>query len=144
MTSKIDVLRAVINAWGERQDIDEVISHLTDDCVWHYSAVTQPPKIGHQGAREFLDAFKARVKNPRWRIFAYAENEDSLFVEGVDEFDTADGNKVQVPYAGVLDFRGDKISGWRDYFDRSVADMTGRGEALPAFAAKLIERERVA
>ncbi|MCG8442784.1 MAG: nuclear transport factor 2 family protein [Caulobacterales bacterium] len=144
MTSKIEVLRSVIAAWRDRQDIDAVISHLTEDCVWHYSAVTAPPKVGHEGARAFLTAFRERVRNPRWRIFAYAENDDALFIEGVDEFDTPDGNVVQVPYMGVLEFRGDKICRWRDYFDRGVADRGAKGEALPDHAAALLDRAEVA
>ncbi|TGY92951.1 nuclear transport factor 2 family protein [Marinicauda pacifica] len=91
MSRKTDIVQAVIDAWCTRQDIDTVLSHLSEDMVWHHSAVTAPPKAGKAGAREFLTAYKAKVRNPNWRMFKIAESEDALFVEGVDEFDTADG-----------------------------------------------------
>ncbi|MEL6364446.1 MAG: nuclear transport factor 2 family protein [Pseudomonadota bacterium] len=144
MTARIDLFRAVIETWRDTQDVDAVLSKMTDDVVWHYSAATKAPKIGKDGAREFLDSFKENVRNPRWRIFEYAENGDTLFVEGVDEFDTPDGKTVVIPYAGVIEFRGDLICGWRDYFDRKIADAGARGEALPDYAAALADRQAVA
>lgn len=136
MSRKKAVLQAVIDAWCERQDIDEVLSHMTDDIVWHFSAVSVPPKTGKSGAREFLTAFKARVSSPAWRIFRIAETEDALFVEGADAFDAPDGRHVVVPYMGILEFDGDRICAWRDYFDRGTAD----GGALPDHARALVDR----
>ncbi|WP_440958665.1 nuclear transport factor 2 family protein [Oceanicaulis sp. LC35] len=136
MSSKQAVLQAVIDAWCERQDIDAVLAHMTDDIVWHYSAISQPPKTGKAGAREFLTAFKEKVRNPAWRIFRLAESEDALFVEGADVFETADGRRVEVPYMGILEFEGDLICAWRDYFDRASAD----GGALPDHARDLTQR----
>lgn len=140
MRTKIETLQRVIDAWSSRQDIDEVLSYLTEDVVWHYSAVTLPPKIGHKGAREFLDAYKSRVRNPRWRIFRTAEAGNALFVEGADAFDTPDGHTVTIPYMGILEFEGERISAWRDYFDRGIADRGARGEGLPDHALELIDR----
>lgn len=141
MKSKTEVLSEVIKVWSERQDIDAVLEHLTEDVEWHFSAVTQPPKIGHKGAREFLTSFKERVRNPRWRIFRTAESGDILMVEGADEFETPDGTRVVIPYMGALEFRGEKICAWRDYFDRGVADRAVKGEPLPDYAQKLVDRE---
>lgn len=141
MTEKIDVLKSVIKHWSERQDIDAVLEHLSDDLVWHFSAVTQPPVHGKAGARQFLEGFKKRVANPRWRIFRYAETDTALFVEGVDEFETPDGTTVTIPYMGVLDFDGDLIVGWRDYFDRGIADAGAAGKGLPDHCADLVDRK---
>jgi limonene-1,2-epoxide hydrolase len=143
MSRKTDIVQAVIDAWCTRQDIDAVLSHLSEDMVWHHSAVTAPPKAGKAGAREFLTAYKAKVRNPNWRMFRIAESEDALFVEGVDEFDTADGHHVVIPYMGILEFEGDLICGWRDYFDRGVADRGAQGEALPDYAQALVDRPAV-
>ena len=136
MSRKQAVLQAVIDAWCDRQDIDAVLSHMTDDIVWHYSAVSQPPKTGKAGAREFLTAFKQKVRNPAWRVFRLAESEDALFVEGADVFETADGRRVEVPYMGILEFEGDLICAWRDYFDRASADSG----AVPEYAQPLTRR----
>lgn len=143
MSRKIDVLQSVVDAWCHRQDIDAVLEHMTDDIVWHYSAVSLPPKHGKTGAREFLEAYKAKVRNPNWRMFKIAESDDALFVEGVDEFDTAEGRHVAVLYMGVLEFEGDRISAWRDYFDRGAADRSAIGEPPAAHAAALADRPAV-
>ena len=143
MAAKIEILLSLIESWSAEKNIDKVLAYLTDDVVWHYSAITQAPKIGHAGAREFLEPFAARAQNPRWRIFDYAERGNSLFVEGVDEFDTAEGIAVTIPYMGVYEFRGDKICGWRDYFDRGVADRSSRGQALPDYAQALADRKAI-
>lgn len=143
MKSKAEILQSVIDFWCKDQDIDAVLEHLTEDVVWHYSAITQPPKIGHAGAREFLTAYKAKVRNPQWRIFRMAEAGNALFVEGVDSFDTAGGHHVSVPYMGILEFEGERISAWRDYFDRGIADRGAEGEALPDYALPLLDRKPV-
>jgi len=87
MSRKTEILQSIIDVWCRDQDIDAVLTHLSDDLVWHYSAISQPPKHGKAGAREFLEAYKAKVRNPHWRIFRIAETEDALFgiVEGVLE-----------------------------------------------------------
>ena len=143
MSRKLDIFLKVIDIWSTTQDIDGVLDHLSDDIVWHYSAVTKPPKVGKAGAREFLEAFAGHVRNPRWRIFDYAERGNTLFVEGVDDFDTPDGKRIITPYMGVYEFDGDLICGWRDYFDRGVADAGAKGEALPDFAVALIDRSAI-
>ena len=140
MSRKAEILQSIIDVWCRDQDIDAVLAHLSDDLVWQYSAISQPPKHGKAGAREFLEAYKAKVRNPRWRIFRIAETEDALFVEGVDEFDTADGHHAVVPYMGILEFDGDLITGWRDYFDRGSADRSAAGTPLPDFTAALTAR----
>jgi limonene-1,2-epoxide hydrolase len=76
----------------------------------------------------------------QWRIFAYAESGDRLFIEGVDDYRTSDGNRVAAPYAGVLEFRGDLIIGWRDYVDLGVVAQQKSGEPLSKQVAGLLDR----
>ena len=56
MTEKINILKSVIKHWSERQDIDAVLEHLSDDLVWHFSAATQPPVYGKAGRDSFSKA----------------------------------------------------------------------------------------
>lgn len=141
MTEKINILKSVIKHWSERQDIDAVLEHLSDDLVWHFSAATQPPVYGKAGARQFLEGLKKRVTNPRWRIFRYAESDDALFVEDVDEFESPDGTTVTIPYMGVLDFDDGLIVGWRDCFDRGIADYGVAGKEMPGHCADFGDRK---
>lgn len=140
MATKQEVFQDIVRTWSERQDIDAVLAHLTEHVVWHYSAVTEPPKLGHAGAREFLEAHRTRMQNPRWRIFHVAEAGNTLMIEGVEEFDTADGGRVTVPYMGIFEFEGERIKAWRDYFSAHIAGPTETGMALPDHVAALLDR----
>jgi ketosteroid isomerase-like protein len=142
MSKNFRIYLSVIEAW-KRKDIEAVLSHLTDDIVWHYAAAIAPPAIGHAGARKFMERFGARITEIRWRVFDYAESGDTLFVEGVDEFFTKDGARVATPYAGVLEFRGDRIRAWRDYCDAGVSAAMQAGGAASAHVEQLIAREAV-
>ena len=139
MSRKFEILKALIASWRDG-DIDAVLGHMTDDIVWHYAASVAPPLTGKVKARKFLDNFKSQLTEVRWRLFDHAERGDTLFVEGVDEYLSRDGHWVAAPYAGVFEFRGDLICGWRDYVDMGVMQAQQRGEARSAWVAALIER----
>ena len=133
------ILVQVIEAW-QAKDIDGVVSHMADDIVWHYAAAAMPPVRGKASARKLLTNFQADMHAVQWRVFAYAEAGDRLFLEGVDDYTTADGKRVATPYAGVLDFRGDLIVGWRDYVDLGVAAAQKSGAALTPQVEMLLDR----
>ena len=139
MSAKLAVMKALIAAWT-RGDIDGALAHMSDDIVWHYAVGAAPPLKGKEKARKFLENFKSQLREVHWRLFDFAENGDRLFVEGVDEFLSADGNMVAAPYAGVLEFRGDLIRGWRDYVDVGVMDAQRRGEPRSKWVADMIDR----
>lgn len=124
--TRMEQFQQVIDGW-KRKDVDFVLSQMTDDIVWHYAAAIAPPARGKDEARAFIDRFGADIGEVRWRIFHHAEIGDRLFVEGVDEYTTAQGVDVAAPYAGVIEFRGDKISGWRDYVDRGTIEAQKAG-----------------
>ena len=129
----------LIEAWQGR-DVERVLSYLDEDVVWHYAAAAMPPVRGKAAAAKLLGRFQANMHEITWRIFAHAETDDRLFVEGVDEYRTADGTRVAAPYAGVLEFRGDLIVGWRDYVDIGVIAQQQAGQPLTAQVLSLIER----
>jgi limonene-1,2-epoxide hydrolase len=139
VSRKFEIIQAVIAAW-RAGDIDGALAHMSDDIVWHYAAAIAPPLHGKAKARKFLENFKSQLSEVRWRLFDYAERGDRLFVEGVDEYLSNEGGLVAAPYAGVLDFRGDLICGWRDYLDIGVMDAQKRGETKTAWVAGLIDR----
>ncbi|HVH36979.1 MAG TPA: nuclear transport factor 2 family protein [Sphingomicrobium sp.] len=124
--SRMEQFQRVIDGW-KRKDVDYVLSQMTDDVVWHYAAAIAPPARGKDEARAFIDRFGADIGEVRWRIFHHSEDGDRLFVEGVDEYTTAQGIDIAAPYAGVIEFRGDKISGWRDYVDRGTIEAQKAG-----------------
>jgi limonene-1,2-epoxide hydrolase len=142
MSDRFHIYRQVIEAW-KAKDIDAVLSHLSPDIVWHYAAAIAPPARGHEGARKFLEAFGKSVGEVRWRVFHHAESGDRLFVEGVDEYITQDGRRVLAPYAGVLEFKGNLICGWRDYVDANASKPLKPGTEPTPQVAQLIDRPAI-
>ena len=142
MSAKLAVFKAVIAAWTAG-DIDAALSHMSADIVWHYAAAVAPPARGKAKARKFLENFKTQLTEVRWRLFDYAENGDRLFVEGVDEYVAKDGAVVRAPYAGVLEFDGDLIVGWRDYVDVGVMEAQKAGNPASAWVMALMERPAI-
>ena len=53
---------------------------------------------------------------------------------------TTDGVRVAAPYAGIIEYQGDKIIGWRDYLDRGTVDAIKAGKPYPAQVKELIDR----
>jgi limonene-1,2-epoxide hydrolase len=142
MTPRIEILRAIIEAW-KAKDVEAVLSHMDEDIVWHFAVAAEPPLRGKAQARKFLQRFGAGMNDIRWRVFDYLESGDRLFVEGVDEFRTDEGRTVMAPYAGVLDFRGDLVLGWRDYVDVGVMAAQRGGAAVTDQVKSLVDRAAV-
>lgn len=140
--SHIAVLLGLIGAWKAR-DIDGVLAHMHEDIVWHYAAVIAPPLKGKAKARKFLEGMAQQVRDVTWRIFDYAEAGDRLFVEGVDEYVSADGHLVSAPYAGVVEFCDGRIIGLREYFDIGAVNALKTGEVMKEHVRALIAREAV-
>ena len=142
MDNRFKQFSAVIEAW-KRKDIEFIFDAMTDDIVWHFAAASAPPARGKAAARAFVAAFGANIGAVRWRIFTHAETADRLFVEGVDEYDELTGRTIIAPYAGVIEFRGDKICGWRDYVDRGVINAQKAGGAPSSQVTELVSRPAV-
>jgi limonene-1,2-epoxide hydrolase len=142
MGPRLAQFKTIIEAW-KRKDVEAVLDMLSDDLVWHYAAAIAPPVYGKDGARAFLERFGKDIGEVNWRIFHAAETQDRLFVEGVDEYITTDGVSVAAPYAGIIEFKGDKIVGWRDYIDRATVDAMKAGNPYPAQVEQLIDRPAI-
>ena len=133
------VQMAIIEAW-HHQDVEGVLVHLTDDIVWHNSSGLNPAIRGKSAMRTTLQAMAKVIKTNKWRIFDHAENADRLFIEGVDEFWLTTGEHVAIPYAGVLQFRGARVSEWREYFDGRLSAAMKAGQPITAEQQALISR----
>lgn len=139
MSRLFPILSRVIAAW-QAQDIPTVLSYMTDDIVWHYAAPALPPVRGKRAAEKLLRNLQADMHDIQWRIFAHAEAGDRLFLEGVDEYTTADGKRMALPYTGVLEFRGEQIAGWRDYVDLGVLTDQKAGKPFSPQVKALLDR----
>jgi limonene-1,2-epoxide hydrolase len=135
-------LQQLIAAWRTK-DIGAVLSFLHEDVVWHYAAGAAAPVRGRAMAAKLLGRFTEDMHGIEWRIFAHAESGDRLFVEGVDEYTTADGKRIAAPYAGVLEFKDGLILGWRDYVDIGVIAQQKAGEPITPHVKALLSRATV-
>jgi limonene-1,2-epoxide hydrolase len=138
-----DILLKVIETW-QTKDAEGVLAHLHEDIIWHYAAAAMPPIRGKAMARKLLTRFQQDMHGIQWRIFAHAEVGDTLFIEGVDDYQSTDGHRIATPYAGVLDFRDGLIIGWRDYVDIGVLAQQKVGEPLSKQVLELINRPTAA
>lgn len=136
-------LLKVIETW-QAKDVEGVLAHMHDDIVWHYAAAAMPPIRGKAMARKLLSRFQEDMHGIQWRIFAHAEVGDTLFIEGVDDYQSSEGRRIAAPYAGVLDFRDGLIIGWRDYVDIGVIAQQKTGEPLSKQVLELINRPTAA
>jgi limonene-1,2-epoxide hydrolase len=116
MSLKTETLAAIMRA-NEERNTDAFLSHLTDDVEYHYH-VSSRPLLGKDWVRKFINKYRTYTADVLWRVDRTAENENCLFVEGCEEYtDTRTGKRVAHPYMGILEFRGDKVAKWRDYFE---------------------------
>lgn len=130
---------AILAAW-RTQDVEGVLTHVTDDIVWRNSSEFASPIVGKPAMRAALNVMGPKIKTSRWRIFDYAETADRLFVEGVDEFWTHDGAHVAIPYAGTLHFRGQQIYDWREYFDGHLGAEQRAGGGVSKWLENFIDK----
>jgi ketosteroid isomerase-like protein len=140
--SQIQTLLAFIAAWKAR-DIEAALALMHEDIVWHFAAAIAPPARGKAKARRFMESMAMQVREVRWRIFDYAERDGRLFVEGVDEYVSAEGRLVSAPYAGVVEFRDGLIIGLREYFDLGVINAAKAGEPQSEHVRALLAREPI-
>jgi limonene-1,2-epoxide hydrolase len=143
MPRLLPILQSIIAAW-QRQDINGVLTHVTDDIVWRNSSGFAPAVIGKPAMRTALEKMAGVIKTNHWRNFDFAESPDRLFVEGVDEFWLTTGEHVAIPYAGVFEFRGLLISQWREYFDGRISLAMKAGAPISDEVKAMIARPAVA
>jgi limonene-1,2-epoxide hydrolase len=133
------LVTGLITDW-RRKDIAAVLARVTDDIAWH-THVGSPPVLGKPAMQQTLDTLATQMNDVKWRIFGYAQRENRFFAEGVDDFVTAEGRRVVIPYAGTLVFRDTLICEWRDYFDRALFNKLKAGESPPDYVEALTTRE---
>jgi limonene-1,2-epoxide hydrolase len=112
--SHTDTVRALIAAW-ERRSVDDFLALMTPDV--RYLNVGMPEMVGHDQIRTAITPFLAGATAVRWSVHHIAETADgTVLTERTDVFEMGP-RTVTIPVMGVFEFRGDKISAWRDYFD---------------------------
>ena len=114
MASKSQIYRESLEAFC-RGDFAAATACYAEDIV-AYPNRSMRPMQGRAAMLAFMQKFGTGMEEPRYTQSLMVESGDFLFVEGTENY-RKHGRSISIPYAGVMEFRGDKIVGWRDYFD---------------------------
>jgi limonene-1,2-epoxide hydrolase len=106
--------------WSESFEAmcDSFVELLAEDCVWDQRPI--PRLTGPGRAVRFLTMARRALglMTVDVEILRLASEGDVVHVERVDRLRRADGSLiVAAPVAGVLEFSGDRVVRWREYFD---------------------------
>jgi ketosteroid isomerase-like protein len=122
---KVEVAKRALDA-NNRRDVDGLFAELvTPDFVWD-SAMARGLDGGGYRGREGVERFAADTSE-YWEEFQNTAEEfrdlgDRVLVLGrLTGRGKRSGAPIDQPYAGILDFRGDRICRYRAYFDRADA-----------------------
>ena len=116
MADKLTIYKSMLEA-SVSGDQQKFLDFLTDDIEYHYHMTTRP-LLGKEWVEKFLNKYNEICADVDLTIYRHAETDDCLFVEGYEEYtDLRTNERVAHPFAGVMEFRGDKVCKWRDYFE---------------------------
>jgi limonene-1,2-epoxide hydrolase len=101
-------------AWAAG-DYDRVVSFFADDGVYHNIPVD--PLSGHEAIRGMIDAMTSGLTVEEFKVLNILSDGPQVMTERVDVFRKEDGVLIELPVMGILEFEGDEITSWREYFD---------------------------
>ena len=113
---KMQIFRTMAKAWHE-QDWPTCSNLFAPDGMLH--SVMLPPVVGREAIHARLLTLSRANKKVTLHIERMGVIDGALMVQRVDEV-VVDGKRGECPAIGVLEFNGDKIARWRDYYDRAM------------------------
>ncbi|HWW57616.1 MAG TPA: limonene-1,2-epoxide hydrolase family protein [Sphingopyxis sp.] len=112
--TKIAVGRAMIDAWND-QDWDMAASMLTEDSILHSMMID--PIVGREAIHQRISGIGALADSIDLKLLNIGVINGTLYMERMDTF-VCKGKPGATPVCGALEFEGDKIKVWREYYDR--------------------------
>jgi limonene-1,2-epoxide hydrolase len=148
-TERENQIVAFFARWGE--SFDAVCASfqelLAEDCIWDQRPI--PRLTGPRQAVRFLKVCRNTLglDTIDVEILHIATQGDVVHVERIDRLRRADGSVIaSAPVAGVLQFSGDRVVHWREYYDSaeflaqalgtSILYVTRRLATLPRRVAR--------
>jgi limonene-1,2-epoxide hydrolase len=121
MSQLKQTLQAIMDA-TLAQDDERFLEFLTDDVEYQYHVGSRGVQ-GKEGVRKFMARYRTIAQDVVWRVDRCAESDGCLFIEGYEGYtDKRTGERIAHPYMGIMEFRGDKIARWRDYFEMNQTE----------------------
>jgi ketosteroid isomerase-like protein len=123
--NKVDVAKRAIDAYN-RRDVDGLFAELATSDFVYYPAIVRALDGGGFRGREGVEQFNVDTSENWEELQSVAEEfrdlGDRVLVLGrLEGRGKGSGAPVDQPYAGILDFRGDRIWRSRVYFDQAEA-----------------------
>ena len=112
---KIAVFRAMARAWAAK-DWRACADLFTPSGVLH--SVMLEPVVGRETIYRRIAGLEAPNKEVCLHIQRIGVIDGALFVERTDEI-VLSGVSRRAPVVGVLEFEGERIALWREYYDRA-------------------------
>ena len=125
---KIAVFHEMARAWSAKE-WRTCANLFTPNGVLH--SVMIDPVVGRETIYQRIVKLEAPNKEVNLRIHRIGVIDGALFVERSDEI-ILSGTSRSAPVVGVLQFEGDKISLWREYYDRAQLMRAAGHAPVPA------------
>jgi len=118
-------VRDFFAAWGRdfAQFCDSFPKIMSEDCLLVQSGI--PDVRGPDQAIALLRAARAHqgIETIRVELLHLIATDRCVLTERIDHLLKADKHRIaSIPVAGVMEFEGGKIVGWREYFDSKLMD----------------------
>jgi limonene-1,2-epoxide hydrolase len=112
---KIALFRRMAQAWQD-QDFRTCADLFTPNGVLH--SMMLEPVVGREVIYDRISKLGGANKKVTLHIHRIGVIDGVLFCERTDEI-VKDGRQGESPVVGVIEFEGDRISLWREYYDRA-------------------------
>ena len=115
-TAKLAPVFLAMKTGWEKMDWRACADLFHPDGVLH--SVMLAPCVGRESIYQRIAASEKPNKSVRLHIKRMIENDTTLWVERLDEI-VMDGRSTSVPTVGILEFEGQRIIRWSEYYDRA-------------------------
>ena len=113
LTTNEQVVRDFCSAWL-RRDLDEILSYITDDMVYHNIPV--PVIEGRENVALVFKTFLEMMTHIDLEIVSLMVDGDKVFTERIDRM-TSNTGHTDLPVGGYFEVRDGKIAVMHEYFD---------------------------
>lgn len=111
---KVEVGQAMIAAWNA-MDWDAAAALMTEDAVLHSMMID--PIVGRDAIHKRISGLGALASSIDLQVRNMGVVNGTLYMERLDTF-VCNGKHGATPVCGALEFDGDRIKVWREYYDR--------------------------
>jgi|SRR3954447_4802013 limonene-1,2-epoxide hydrolase len=120
-TEPTGIVKELFDGWRAK-DPDRIAALFTEDAVYHN--IPMSVIKGREEIRAAIAGWLQAMGGMEFRFNHILSGDGIVMMERVDVIPRGDGTH-ELPVMGVLEFEGDKISAWREYFDMEQMRTTG-------------------